>query len=108
MGFLRKLFGGGRLDQGDKDGLYFYIRSDRTGEVIRLRLHRYNDLSPNDDFKSFTVRKTVVGSKSFDRIEAEFDFNARRELVDSTITGGTLVDRAAYETYLAQQGTTTS
>ncbi|MBN1681801.1 MAG: hypothetical protein JW966_16090 [Anaerolineae bacterium] len=104
MGFLKNLFGGGKSEEaGDRDGLYFYIRSDSTGEVIRLRIHRYNDLSQADDSKSYYVRKTVVGQRSYDRIEVELYFDKTRRFNDSTITGGELVDRDAYETYQANQ-----
>jgi hypothetical protein len=101
VGFLKKLFGGG--EPHDKDGLYFYIRSDSTGEVIQLRLHRYNDLSLSGDSQGFYVRKTVVGKRSFDRIEAEFNFDKGRNLASCDVTGGELVDRAAYDAYLAEQ-----
>ena len=33
MDFLKRLFGGGDRG-GDKDGLYIYVWSDQTGEVI--------------------------------------------------------------------------
>lgn len=100
MSFLKKLFGG-QSGRGDSDGIFVYVRSSRTGEVIRVRLHKYNDLTASDDFMSYHVNKTIMGEKSFDRIEAEFEFDKNRQLVNSNITGGTLVDEDAYETYLA-------
>ena len=41
MGFLSKLFGGGRgtengADSADRDGLHFYVRCDRCGETIHI------------------------------------------------------------------------
>lgn len=105
MDFLKRLFGGGRSAEGDQDGLYFYIRSRQSGEVIRLRLHRYNDLSQSDDLQGFYAHKTIVGSKSFDRIEADFRFDKSRKLVDADLEGGELVEREDYEGYLAGQAT---
>jgi hypothetical protein len=102
VSFLKKLFGG-QAGRSDSDGIYVYIRSNATGEVIRVRLHRYNDLTASDDFTSYHVNKTIMGAKSFDRIEAEFEFDKNRRLVSGNITGGTLVDEDAYETYLAQK-----
>jgi hypothetical protein len=101
MNFLRKLFGG-QSGGGDREGLYFYIQSDHTGEVIQVRLHRYNDLSSSDNYDSFYAHKIIVGQKSFERIEANFAFNQKRELAECEIKGGKLVDRSAYEAYLAQ------
>lgn len=104
MGFLKRLFGGGqRDDAGDPDGLYFYVRSNRTGEVIKVRLHRHNDLSLMDDNKTYFTRKVIVGTKSFDRIEAEFMFDANRNLLSAEISGGELVEREDYEAFLATQ-----
>jgi hypothetical protein len=106
---LKKLFGGGERGSsaaGDRDGIYLYIRSKRTGEVIRLRLHRYNDLSATDSEGGYFARKTIVGQSSFDRIEAEFTFDRHRRLTHDEITGGELVDREAYDAYLAARSQT--
>lgn len=100
MNFLKRLFGGGSRG-GDQDALYIYVRSARTGEVIRVRIHRYNDLSQNEEGEGYHVRKVVVGEKSFDRIEAHLNFDAKRHLIGGDVTGGELVDEAAYEAYLA-------
>lgn len=103
MDFLKRLFGGGGTPggpKGDPDGMYFYVRSTRTGEVIRVRLHRYNDLSQSEDDRHYFARKVVVGQKSFDRIEVAFNFNQSRQLIDADVTGGTLVDQDEYDTYL--------
>jgi hypothetical protein len=103
--FLKKLFGGSsRITEGDPDGLYYYIRSNQTGEVIRVRLHRYNDLSQSDDEAGFFARKVAVGSKSFDRIEIGFTFDKKRQLTNADVTGGQLVGRDEYEAYLAGHG----
>jgi hypothetical protein len=103
MGFLKKIFGSGVNNSYDRDGLYYYIRSKQTGEVIQVRINRHNDLSENESGDGFFTRKTIVGTKSFDRIEAEFYFDARRQLASTDITGGDLVDREAYEAYLSQR-----
>ncbi|NLE52866.1 MAG: hypothetical protein GX613_15820 [Chloroflexi bacterium] len=108
MDFLKRLFGGGDRG-GDKDGLYIYVRSDQTGEVIQVRIHRYNDLSLDEEGEGYHVRKVIVGEKSFDRIEAYLRFDKKRQLVEAQIAGGERVDEAAYEAYRAQraQNTTT-
>ncbi|WP_119065193.1 hypothetical protein [Aggregatilinea lenta] len=104
MDFLKKLFGGGSQGtEGDPDGLYYYVRSDQTDEVIRVRLHRYNDLSQSDGDSGFFARKVAVGSKSFDRIEIAFTFDKKRQLADAQVTGGKLVGRDEYEAYLAER-----
>lgn len=103
MDFLRKLFGGGGGRGADGEGLYFYVRAAHTGEVIQVRLHRFNDLSLMDDQSHYYSRKVIVGQKSFDRIEAEFTFDKDRKFVTADVSGGELVDRAEFDAYLAQE-----
>ncbi len=103
VGFLRKLFGGSSARGSDKDGMYFYVRGQRSGEVIQLRLHRYNDLSQSDDQKTFHVRKVAVGQRNFERIEVEFIFDKNRNFLTAEVTGGELVEREDYEAFLAAQ-----
>jgi len=95
------LFGGGASSSGDADGLYYYVKGDRTGEVVQVRLHRYNDLSESDDQQGFYTRKLVVGQDHFERMEAEFFFDKNRKLVSADVQGGSLVDREEYEAYCA-------
>lgn len=104
MNLLKKLFGGGGPSRSnDPSGMYYYVRSNRTGEVIQVRLNRENDLSLADDEQGYFVRKMIVGQKGFDRIEAEFHFDRARRFVSCDLTGGTMVEWEDYEAYLAQQ-----
>ena len=99
MDFLRKLFGG---EPRDDSGLYFYIRSKRSGEIVRVRLdlNQFTPLYEGDKLTGYFVRKTVVGQRSFERMEAEFSFDANKRLIDKTVTGGEFVER---EDWVAQQ-----
>lgn len=100
MDFLKRLFGGGA--RVDTSGMYFYIRSKRSGEIVQLRLD-LNQLSPDYDGQrvaGYFTRKTVVGNRSFERMEAEFTFDANKKLVEKTVTGGEFVLR---EDWVAQQ-----
>jgi hypothetical protein len=101
MNILKRLLGGG-TSGGDQEGMYYYVRAKRTGEVIQVRLHRYNDLSMSDDGGGYFTRKLIVGQRSFDRIEAEFYFDKNRNFVSAEVSGGELVDRDDYEQYLAE------
>jgi hypothetical protein len=103
MNFLRKLFGGGADRGGDKEGMYFYVRSQRSGEVIQVRLHRFNDLSLTEDGRGYYVRKLATGSRGYDQVELELHFDQKRNFLSANITGGDLVERADYEAFLAQQ-----
>jgi hypothetical protein len=103
VNLLRRLLGGTGGRSGDPDGMYFYVRAKVTGEVIQVRLHRYNDLTLSDDEQNYIVRKVIVGQKGFERLEADFTFDKHRRLISCEVDGGELVDRAAYDAYLADQ-----
>ncbi len=101
MDFLKRLFGGGGAAR-DTGGLYFYIRSRRSGEIIRLRLD-LNQLSPEydgDRISGYYTHKTLVGQRSFERLEADFTFDASKRLLEKSVTGGEFVTQ---EDWLAQQ-----
>ncbi|HVO41361.1 MAG TPA: hypothetical protein VMT34_02005, partial [Aggregatilineales bacterium] len=56
-----------------------------------------NDLSWNDDSTRLFVRKTIVGTRCYSRIEGEFTYDKNRKLTDSNIQGGTLSNKDAYD-----------
>lgn len=93
---LSKLLSGPSAPAGDV-GLYYYVQCNRCGEVIRVRINPMNDLSANDDSSALFVRKVVVGTRCYNRIEVELTYNKDRKLIDSTVQGGKMVDEAAYE-----------
>lgn len=101
MGFLKRLFGGG--SSGSRDGgLYYYVRSRRSGEIIELRLDP-NQLSPeyeNQRISGYFAHKTVVGQRSFERLEVELSFDSKKKLIDQNVSGGKFVTR---EDWIAQQ-----
>ena len=103
MSFLKKLFGGTGEQNTDRDGIYFYIRSQASGEVIKVRLNRMNDLSLNEDQRGYYARKVVVGQRSFNRIEAVFMFDSNRRLVSAEADKGEFVEEADYEAFLDSQ-----
>lgn len=108
MGFFKRisqmLFGGGGGAMSGSDiGLYYYIRSKKTGEIVRLRVNPNNDLSASDDDSSYFVRKLLHGTRGYDPIEVELTFDKSRKLKDSQITGGDMVTKEAWETQQAAQ-----
>lgn len=107
---LGRLFAGGSRPGAD-NGLYFYVRAHRCDEVIRIRINPMNDPSEQDDgddkSRTFIVRKTVVGRKCYDRMEAEFLFNRERQLTHKEVMGGVFVDEAAYQAYQASEAAKT-
>ena len=101
MDFLKRLFGGGGAGGDDSAGLYYYVRLKGSGEVVRVRINRNNDLSLDDDGKGFWVHKVVMGTTSFQRAEVELRFNQNRQLSGSQVTGGDLVTESDYQAWVA-------
>jgi len=108
MEFFRKLFSGGaRRSDGDRVGLYFYVKPNGCQEIVRVRIDSNNDPSLADDNTTYFVRKMVRGTSYQCNREAELElfFDANRRLSDQKITGGTLVTKEEYEAWLAAQET---
>jgi hypothetical protein len=94
MGFLKKLLGGGSGRQDD--GIYAYIKLDRSGEIVRLRLTVGYEISRNDEGVFFT-RKLVMGSRSFEKAEATLYFDDRYRITGADISGGELADESDWQ-----------
>ncbi len=105
MDFLKRLLGGGKAQGpgGDPDGLYFYVKPYGCDEVVKFRVHRYNDLSAHDEGDRMFARKGVRGSVCTRTVEVELYFDKKYNLVDSTLQGGELVTETDYLVWLASQ-----
>lgn len=96
--FLKNIFGGGGDQRRGDDGVYVYVRLDRSDEVVQLRLNPQHEFIPDYDQGGYTTHKSVVGPRSFARAEAVFHFDEQRQLTGADIEGGQLADEAAWQT----------
>jgi hypothetical protein len=97
-GLTKLLFGGGSGGSPTGDvGLYYYVKSKRSGEILRVRVNPNNDLSEAEEGDGYFARKHLYGSRGYDPIELELNYNKDRKLTGSKITGGDMVDQAAFE-----------
>lgn len=99
MDFLKKLLGGSGGSSHEDRGLYVYIKIRRSGEIVRLRVSKESELSQADDGRLF-VRKQVMGTQSFERVDVTLYFDESYRLKDAEMVGGELSTK---EAYLAQQ-----
>ena len=101
MSFLKKItskFSSPVL--GDERSYWIYARCQRCKEVIRARVDLYNDLSMDYDAEhmNYYCRKVLIGtSRCFQQIDVSLNFDEKRRLTDSQVTGGKLVSREEYE-----------
>lgn len=105
MSFFSKLFsrllkGSGSKGYVTKDGptgIRIYVQCDRCGEKIPVRLSTTSELQrregPEADLGAgaFFVRKTIVGNRCYQRIEAVVEFDGRYNVVDSEVEHGKLL-----------------
>jgi hypothetical protein len=100
MNFLKQLadfFTARPMPSGSDVGLYYYIKCNRCGEVIKVRINPMNDLSQSDGENTLFVRKVIVGRKCYNRIDAEFTYSTARKLLGAEVSGGEMVDKKAYD-----------
>ena len=96
-------FGGGAAGgvEGDRDGMYLYVRCGRCGDVVRVRVNMANELqqefSDNGGVSGYSLHKTVVDSKCFRPIELSMTFDGRRRELSREVEGGEVVTREAYD-----------
>lgn len=82
----------------DGQGLYVYVKCDRCGEVIPLRLRKTDEMAQSEEEGyDYFVQKVIVGQGCFQRMDARLEFDRRHELVNSSITGGHLVPVSEYQ-----------
>jgi hypothetical protein len=96
------LGGGGRGGDGsDRDGLYIYVRCDRCGDVVRVRVNMANELqqefSEGGGVAGYSLQKGVVDARCFRPIQVSMTFDGGRRELSREIEGGQFVDEEAYE-----------
>ncbi len=104
MGFFKKLFGGGEKKPSeyvDTRGVYFYVRCDNCGTVIKLRADKEYDLERQSD--GFVWHKTIVDNRCFRSIPTVVVMNSSYEVVSAEISGGEYVTEQDFEAYLQEQ-----
>ena len=82
--------------------LFFYVRCQQCGEVLRGRVDLYNELSveynERGEPESYYTRKVLVGARRCYRpIEVELTFDRNRTLLNQEVKGGQAVSAAEYE-----------
>ncbi|MEJ2753383.1 MAG: hypothetical protein P8169_12015 [Chloroflexota bacterium] len=104
MGFFKKIFGGGEKKPSeyvDKRGVYFYVRCDNCGTVVKLRADKEYDLERHDN--GFVWHKTIVDNRCFRSIPTVVVLDANYDVVSTEISGGEYVTEQDFEAYLQEQ-----
>jgi hypothetical protein len=73
----------------DGQALYARVRTNRNGEVIRVRLSKTSEMSAVPG--GYFVRKMLVGSKTLDQATLEITMNRAHKVTQAVIEGGELL-----------------
>jgi hypothetical protein len=97
---LKRAFGG--ASGGRDDGIYLYIRCNRCGDRVRVRVAPNSELQQefdggSDRVSGYSVRKMVVDSRCFRPIEVTLRLDARKREEDRQIRGGTFLTLEEFE-----------
>src|SRR5690625_3245994 len=65
------------------------VRTDRSGEVIHVRLSKTSEMSVERG--GYFVRKVLVGPRSLDEAILEVSMNRAYKVVNATVDGGSLI-----------------
>ena len=79
----------------DGNFLLCQVRTDRTGEVIKVRLSKTSEMSLQGN--GYFVRKSLVGSKSLDQALLEVTLTRTHKVTTATVDGGTLLPQREWE-----------
>lgn len=93
MDFLKKLFTPRQVYK--KEYYTFTVKCKRCGETITGRIDVDNDLSVEyeEGGDVFYARKVLIGeNKCFQRVEANFKFDANRKMIEQEVIGGEFIE----------------
>jgi hypothetical protein len=108
MAFFSRLLNSlkGKPPMGDDRYLTIYVWSNRCREPIAGRVDLMNELSLTDEGDgSYHVRKVIHSSgknRCFDQVEVELRLDAKKRVVDQTVTGGRWLTAQEYEAEVAR------
>ena len=105
MSFLRRLFGGGGEQAKEDPALHLYIKCNRCGTPVHVRVDLNNDLAADygdTAAEAFTLSKDVMDDRCFRMMRLSMQFDARRKEVSRQIEGGTFVTEAEWEDLRSQ------
>ncbi|CAN5563732.1 hypothetical protein BH24DEI1_BH24DEI1_09880 [soil metagenome] len=73
----------------DGNFLLARVRTDKSGEVIAVRISKTSEMSPQGG--GYFVRKVLLGSKSLDQAVIEISLGRNHGIKQATVDGGMLV-----------------
>ena len=100
MRWLTRLFT--RRPRSDSPpALWIYVACSRCSEAIRVRADRRYDLvsemrDPGEVGPAYTLHKDIVGTRCFQRIVVDVEFDQRLQVIERRISGGRWLTEEEY------------
>ena len=102
MGFLKKiktaLFGAAGSEIKDKEGIYFYVKCDKCGAPVRIRVNKYHDLQRDEDGGGFVLHKEIMDGTCFRLMYATVHFDYNHNIIEQEVEGGEFITWETYKT----------
>lgn len=80
----------------DGNFLLCQVRTDRSGEVIKVRLSKSSEMSLSG--RGYFVRKSLVGPRTLDSALLEVSMTRAHKVQNATVEGGILLNAREWET----------
>ncbi|MDR7554613.1 MAG: hypothetical protein QN157_03310 [Armatimonadota bacterium] len=95
-----------RAPTEDDTAIVFYVRCDRCGEVIAVRVDRRWDLVQefDDGIVGYSLHKEVLGSRCNRLLTVRMTFDRHYALVEREVEGGRFATREEYDAARTQRG----
>lgn len=98
MRWLTRLF---KPQPRQDSALWIYVACSRCGEAIRIRTDRRYDLvstmlDPGEPGPAYTMHKDIVGTRCFQRIAVDVEFDRRLQTIAHRVSGGRWLSAEEY------------
>jgi len=97
MGFFDRFKKALSAPASEEGVLWLYVRCDRCGEKIRVRIDRRYDVNPDYEKGGYILRKEILGYRCPQLIYATLHFDRNFNVTSRDITGGQFITREEFE-----------
>lgn len=104
MNLLRRLFGGGGA--APDGAIHLYVRCDRCGAPVHVRVDPRNDLvaeyDDEDDASGYQLTKEIMDTRCFRLMRAEIEYDRARREISRRIEGGRFISKEEFDQLVAK------
>ena len=104
---LSSIFGSKDREIKDRDGFYFYIRCDKCGTPVRVRVNKHNDFLLDYDSGERVLRKEVMDGGCFSLMYATIRIDGSYNIIDQEVEGGEFITWDEYRELTQPKETST-